>query len=198
MQDAIDSLYDIAVTQGKSTSTLRLRQLADYCVQQLARRGLAGADTDVTISGGARPKQWDVAWKLGEKYRLAISLKSILRNLAGSVRNRIDELIGEVANIQMYSPEVVVGYIMVFDISRDEVSRKHGVTWCDLLTGRLRKLSGRKAPSWSVGMIEAFSIVKVDFSTGPALLTPEDEVACLFDHLTNEVKIRNPSVSERQ
>src|SRR5712691_2904195 len=112
LQEAIDSLYDIAVVQQKATSTIRLQRLAEYCVQGLARRGLISAEREAIIPGGGRPKQWDVAWKYHEKYRLAISLKSILRNLAGTVPNRVDDLMGEVTNIQMYSPEVVVGYLM--------------------------------------------------------------------------------------
>jgi hypothetical protein len=130
LQQAIDSFYNIAVVQQKTTSTVRLQQLALYCVQELARRGLIEAEREATVPGGGRPKQWDVAWKYHEKYRLAISLKSILRNLAGTVPNRIDDLMGEVTNIQMYSPEVVVGYLMVFDVSHDIPARQGGHMVC--------------------------------------------------------------------
>ena len=138
---------------------------------------------------------WDVAWKHHGKYRLGISLKSILRNLRGTVPNRIDDLIGEVANIQMYSPEVVVGYLMIFDVSQDTFSQKHGCTWCELLKTRLDRLSGRRSPFWSVGMVEAFVVVEVDFSNGARLVTPEGRVAEMFDILVSEVKSRNPSLS---
>src|SRR5574337_839524 len=148
LTEAIESLYRIAVTQGKTTSTIRLQGLADYCVQELSRRGLEAAETEVTIPGGGREKQWDVAWKLHGKYRLAISPKSILKNLAGTVPNRIDDLMGEVTNVQMYSPEIALGYLMVFDVSQDSPSTRHGSTWCELLRQRLGELSGRKAPSW--------------------------------------------------
>ena len=56
LTEAIDSLYNIAVIQGKATSTIRLQGLADYCVQELARRGLQDAETEVTIPGGGREK----------------------------------------------------------------------------------------------------------------------------------------------
>lgn len=194
LQGAIDFLYDVAIVQGKATSTIRLQRLAEYCIQELSNRGLPNAKREVTIPGGGRPKQWDVAWNYHEKYRLAISLKSILSNLAGTVPNRIDDLMGEVTNIQMYSPEVVVGYLMVFDVSQDAAATKHGLTWCDLLNQRLSQLSGRKAPSWSVGMIESFAIVRVDFSSKPRLLTPENAVLQMFDELVMEVKKRNPSL----
>ncbi len=73
---------------------------------------------------------------------------------------------GEVTDVQMYSPEIALGYLMVFDVSQDSASTRHGSTWCQLLGHRLGELSGRKAPSWSVGMIEAFAIIEVDFSRG--------------------------------
>lgn len=195
VQDAVDWLYDIAVIQGKATSPARLRKLAAYCRQELQARGLTEAESEVAIPGGGRPKEWDVAWKHQGKCRLAISLKSILKNLAGTVPNRVDDLIGETANVQMYSPEIVVGYLMVFDIGKDTVGDKHGVTWCDLLQQRLSNLSGRRAPSWSVGTIESFAIVRVNFSSGARLLTDAATLGVLFDELVAEVKKRNPSIA---
>jgi hypothetical protein len=62
LQEAIQSLYAIAVTQGKAQSTLRLKNLAQFCVEQLHLRGLEGANTEVSLPGGGRPKQWDVSW----------------------------------------------------------------------------------------------------------------------------------------
>jgi len=196
LQDAIEHLYQTAHRPKGKQSTLRLRQLALYCVEQLEMRGLRGAETEVTISGGNRPKQWDVAWKAFGKYRLVVSLKSILTNLPGTVPNRTDDLIGEVANVQMYSPEIVVGYIMVFNVAKDAVSLKHSGTWCNLITSRLSRLSGRSAPSWSIGMIESFAVVQVDFSQGPRLITPEREVHAMLDALVAEVKNRNPLLAE--
>jgi hypothetical protein len=196
LQDAIGALYEKAVTAGTATSTLRLKSLAEYCVQHLALRGLASAETEMTLPGGGRPKQWDVAWCYQGKYRAAISLKSILRNLSGTVPNRIDDMIGEVANAQMYSPEIVLGYLMIFDVSQDALSSKHGSTWCELLKQRLGQLSGREAPSWTFGTIEAFAVVEVDFSTGPQLRTPEREVLAVFDRLAEQVRMRNPSLLE--
>ena len=193
LNEAIRQLYTIAVEEGKATSTIRLQGLAQFCADELVGRGLGGTETEVPIPGGGREKQWDVAWRLHGKYRLAISLKSILRNLPGTVPNRIDDLIGEVANAQMYSPEIVIGYLMVFDISQDALSARHGATWCQVLRQRLTELSGRKAPSWSVGMIEHFAILEVDFSAGPAIVQGEAEVLRMFDGLAAEVKRRNPS-----
>lgn len=146
LQAAIDDLYHVAVVEAKSTSTRRLRVLADVCVAELARRGLTNAEPEVTIPAGGRPKDWDVAWKWAGKYRLVISLKSILKNLPGTVPNRIDDAMGETTSIQLYSPEVVTGYVMVFDCGQDQMSAKHGCTWSQLLRERLGSLSNRRAP----------------------------------------------------
>ena len=200
LPEAIEHLYQTAIVDRARTSTLRLQKLAQYCVDELDKRGLSGARIDVDVPGGGRTKQWDVAWQCYGKYRLAISLKSILRNLPGTVPNRVDDLIGEVANIQMYSPEIVVGYLMVFDVSQDIISKKHGCTWCELLKTRLARLSGRRAPFWSVGLVEAFAVVEVDFSQGARLITSQENVISMFDVLVSEVRSRNPSLGgeERQ
>jgi hypothetical protein len=41
LQDAIDELYRIAVTEEAHQSPARLRALAQYCTEQLAARGVA-------------------------------------------------------------------------------------------------------------------------------------------------------------
>lgn len=194
LQLAIEQLYSKAVMDRASTSTKRLDELAQFCLQQLEKRGLLNAETDVDIQGGGRTKNWDVAWKHDDKYRLVISLKSILRNLPGTVPNRIDDLIGEVTNIQMYSPEIVIGYLMVFDVSKDVISKKHRMTWCQLLRKRLEKLKGRSEPAWGTGLIESFALVEVEFSNNPLLVSGKEEVIKMFDILVREVKYRNPAL----
>ena len=49
LQDAVDSLYQIAVVQGKATSTKRLDSLAEFCIAELAKRGLDGAVTEAKL-----------------------------------------------------------------------------------------------------------------------------------------------------
>lgn len=68
LQDAVDSLYRIAVTEEKTTSTIRLQSLANYCIQQLSVRGLLNAKAEAQIPGGGRPKQWDVSWSYHQKW----------------------------------------------------------------------------------------------------------------------------------
>ena len=94
LQDVVDSLYRLAVVEGKSTSVRRLSVLADLCVQELASRGITGTRTEIPIPGMGRTKKWDVVWIYGTRRRLGISLKSLLRNPRGTVPNRIDDLMG--------------------------------------------------------------------------------------------------------
>ena len=192
-QDAIDDLYRIAVTEDKATSTSRLDVLADYCVQELTRRGLRNVEKEASIPGAGREKKWDVAWQYDRKYRLGVSLKSLLKNLGGTVPNRIDDLVGEVANAQLHSPEIVIGYIMIFNVADDSLSQKHGSTWCDLFRERATSLSGRRPPSWTTGTVEDFVLVEVDFSSGPPMLATSQSFEAFFDTLVEQVTERNPA-----
>ena len=56
-QDAVDDLYRIAVTESKSTSTARLDLLADFCIQELTRRGLSGVQKEIELPGAGRDKE---------------------------------------------------------------------------------------------------------------------------------------------
>ena len=193
-QAAVDDLFRVAVTEEKATSTSRLDVLADFCVQELHRRRLMGVEKEASVPGAGREKKWDVAWKHEGKYRLGLSLKSILKNLGGTVPNRIDDLIGEVTNAQLHSPEIVIGYVMVFNVADDGFSQKHGSTWCDLFRERAATLSGRRPPSWTTGTVEDFVLVEVDFSTGPAILATSQTFDAFFDTLVEQVGARNPTV----
>ena len=192
-QAAIDDLYRIAVTEEKVTSTARLEVLADFCVQELVRRGLKDVEKEAAIPGAGRDKKWDVAWRYDGKYRLGVSLKSLLKNLGGTVPNRIDDMIGEVTNAQLHSPEIVIGYIMIFNVAEDSISQKHGSTWCDLFRQRVTSLSGRQPPSWTTGTVEAFVLVEVDFSSGSAILRASQTFDAFFDTLIEQIRIRNPN-----
>ena len=197
LQDAISRLYRIAVLEGKATSTIRLTKLADYCVQELERRGLRGVQRESSIPGAGRSKQWDVAWQYDGKYRLGISLKSILKNLAGTVPNRIDDMIGEAANAQLHSPEIVIGYVMIFNIENDAVSPKYGSTWAEVAKNRLMSLSGRRPPAWATGMIEDFVLVKVNFGSMASIVSTSQPFTDFFDTIVEQVAHRNPNAIPR-
>ena len=191
LQDAVVDLYRIAVSEKRRTSTKRLSRLAALCIQELDVRGIAGAKAEVTVPGIGRNKQWDVAWSHNGRVRLGISLKSILKNVAGSVPNRVDDLMGEMANVQLYSPEIVTGYIMILN-TENERDRQHSCAFrCNV-----ERLTGRKAPAWAVGMVEASAVVEVDFSTDCTLFSPPDYLEKFFDSIANSLRQRNPSLGK--
>ena len=196
-QHAVDDLYRIAVTEKKATSTARLDTLAEFCVQELTRRGLHGVEKEASVPGAGREKRWDVAWQYDGKYRLGLSLKSLLKNLGGTVPNRIDDLIGEVANAQLHSPEIVIGYVMIFNVQADAFSPRHRSTWANLLRARLESLSGRRAPSWTTGTVEEFVLVEVDFGSGSAIRSLSQPFDRFFDALIEQIAVRNPNAVQR-
>lgn len=189
LQDAVTSLYEIA--REKPTSTKRLDVLADMCIEQLGQRGITGATKELSVPGIGRSKKWDVVWPAEGKIRLVISLKSILKNIAGTVPNRLDDLTGEMANVQLQSPEIVTGYLMLFN--NGDAMRSDGTTWVDFFRAAVKRLSGRDAPAWAAGMMEASVVVEVDFANGPRIVD-EPDMAAFFDRLAYCVKERNPDI----
>ena len=189
IHDAITDLHRIVYVEHKPQSTKRLDRLADYCVQELARRGLHGVAKEQTVPGIGRRKQWDVCWTYDHKVRLGISLKSVLRNLSGSIPNRLDDLMGEVANVQLHSPEIVVGYVMIINSDFDEDSKS--AQW---FRSRVQELSGRERPAWAAGMVEACVVAEASFEPQPMLMTAERDFEVFFDTLAEQVIDRNPGL----
>lgn len=193
VEDAVQHLYHVAIEERKAQSPARLSLLAEFCVQELHNRGLQNAQTEVAVPGAGRAKQWDVAWEYDGKYRFGISLKSLLKNIPGTVPNRLDDLMGEVANAQLYSPEIVIGYVMLFDTGQDKYSPKHGSTWFELFRNRVENLSGRRPPSWAPGTFEAHALVEIDFSSSCVLKSDPSVFNLFFDCLVDQVRLRNPN-----
>lgn len=189
LQEAVNDLYNIVWVRGSKTSTVRLRTLANYCVQELALRGLHGAMAEDTITGWVRPKDWDVVLRTGGRVRLAISLKSMLRGLGGSTPNRTDDLMGEAADVQLRYPETVIGYIILMNEGEDSPPGPEG-KWIAKYEDRLSRASQRRAPLWVNGLIEAGSVVRVDFTTGPVLRSSPNVLGPFFDRLVTEFRLR--------
>lgn len=180
----------------------RLNLLARFCIEEFERRGLRGvrggeAD-EVGIRGLGRQKDWDLAYVLAEKPRLLVSLKSILKNLSGTVPNRLDDLMGEAANVQQLSPEIVVGYVVVMDEAADS-RRRDGATWIDHFEGNLRRIAIRRAPLWNQGLIEAIWLIRIDSRRGPGarvseLVDMDAQRSNFFQALLDELYRREPAL----
>ena len=112
LEDVVDRIM-----QRPVQSPQRLLALADHVRELLAAHGLPGAkggsESELRVDGLAREKDWDVAYEFAGKFRLLISLKSMWRNAAGTVPNRLDDHMGELANIQQMRPEIVIGYVVL-------------------------------------------------------------------------------------
>lgn len=155
-QDALSQLEaavaDAATRPAQDSS--RLTAIADYCKNSLEELGLpgvrGGSGGELAVKGLARTKNWDVAYEFAGKFRLLISLKSIWRNIAGTVPNRLDDLMGEAANIQQVRPEIVIGYVLLFDKSQDR-KRQDGLLWSEFFEAAVRRIAVRGAPLWNEG-----------------------------------------------
>lgn len=197
LSDAVDDLLTRA-TQDPG----RLNKLASFCIEEFARHGLKGvrggeAD-EVGIRGFGRQKDWDLAFVLADKPRLLVSLKSILKNLAGTVPNRLDDLMGEAANVQQLQPEVVIGYVVIMDEAEDKM-RRDGKTWSDHFEDNLRKIAVRKAPLWNQGLIEGIWLIRIDSRKPPGeritdIVDMDAKGTNFFKALLAELYLREPTL----
>ena len=161
LSEAVDDLL-----ARKTQDPGRLNLFASYCMESFAAMGLPGVQggkaAEIGIRGLGRQKDWDLAYVLAGKPRLLVSLKSILRNLAGTVPNRLDDFMGEVANVQQLSPEIVVGYVVIMDEKEDSLRRAGNGTWIDHFKTNLQKIAIRRAPLWNQGLIEGAWLIRID------------------------------------
>lgn len=143
LEEAIDR-----IVQRPAQSPDRLLDLADYLREQLARHGLPGAiggtGGELRGQGLAREKDWDVAYEFAGKFRLLISLKSMWRNAAGTIPNRLDDHMGEIANVQQIRPEIVIGYVVLFDTVADS-RRKDGLQWSEYFERAIGRIAGAQS-----------------------------------------------------
>lgn len=181
-----DALADfVAIHSATPSSPRRLSTLAAFCAQELARNSLVGADTERTIEGLARDKKWDVVWEHDNRIRLAISLKSIIRNVAGTVPNRIDDLMGETANLQLIQPEIVVGYVVLINRDDDNVGTK-----TEQMRRALATLVAHRETSLSPGTIDAGCLIQLRGNQ----MVAGDDPDVFFRTLARKVRARNPGV----
>lgn len=197
LETAIDDML-----QRHPNDSGRQLSIANYLIAKFARRGLpgvtGGSTKELRIPGLARHKDWDVAYAFAGKPRLLVSLKSIQANVSGTVPNRIDDLMGESANAQQMSPELVIGYVMLFDISQDSKRREDGLMWSDYLEQRLARLSIRKAPLWNQGLIEGTWLIRFDSTAKMGsrvidLPAVESSGNAFIHALLEELRLREPA-----
>lgn len=201
LSDAVDDLLS-----RPKTDSGRLNKLADYCKQEFKRHGLdgvrGGKADEVGIRGLGRQKDWDLAYVLAGKPRLLVSLKSILKNLSGVVPNRLDDLMGEAANVQHLSPELVIGYVVIMDEHEDSMRKDGKGTWSDHFEGNLRKIAIRRAPLWNQGLIEAAWLIRINSSLPKGqrivnVLDMDAKGTSFFQALLDELYLREPTLKPK-
>lgn len=180
----------------------RLQPMANYLIARFAHLGLSGlvggSTAELRIPGLARHKDWDVAYDFAGKPRLLVSLKSIWQNASGTIPNRIDDLMGESSNAQQMSPELVIGYVMLFDTHCDGM-RRDGLSWSAFLEQRLARIAIRKAPLWNQGLIEGCWLLRFNSKAAKGSRIaglPEAETACdgFIKALLAELHLREPAI----
>jgi hypothetical protein len=198
LEDVID-----AILQKATQDAGRLGPLADFAKLALEQCGLPGVrggqGGELRVVGLARTKAWDVAYEYAGKFRLLISLKSIWKNAGGAVPNRIDDLMGEAANIQQLAPEIVIGYILVFDAVADIRHRKDGTTWSAFFEQAVKRIAIRDAPLLNQGLLEAswFILINSEQPYGRRLAEPEKAVTegqAFFHSLVKKLQQREPAI----
>jgi len=197
LSEAVDDLLS-----RKTQDSGRLNSLATYCIDAFAAAGLPGVRggkaAEVGIRGLGRQKDWVLAYVLAEKPRLLVSLKSILKNLSGVVPNRLDDLMGEVANVQQLSPELVIGYVVIMDEAENSPHRRDR-TWIDHFESNLARIAIRRAPLWNQGLIEAIWLIRIDsrLPEGQRVLVADSIDAAgtqFFRALLDELYLREPAL----
>jgi hypothetical protein len=198
LSQAVDDLL-IRSTQDSG----RLNVLAQYCMEAFEREGLPGVQggkaNEAGIRGLGRQKDWDLAYVLADKPRLLVSLKSILKNLSGVIPNRLDDLMGEAANVQQLSPELVVGYVVIIDEKENSLRRPGDGTWIDHFDANLRRIAIRRAPLWNQGLIEGAWLIRIDTRNPPGsrVLDPvqtDAQGTVFFRALLDELYLREPTL----
>jgi len=191
-----------AITEKRTQDSSRLAPLADYIRLELEEYGLpgvrGGTGGELKIQGMARDKDWDVAYNFAGKDRLLISLKSMWSNASGTVPNRIDDLMGEAANVQQMAPEIVTGYVVIFDAKADS-TRRDGRLWSQFFEDSVKRLTIRKAPLWNQGLLEGTWFIRIDSRNprGSRVVNPTKAAAAgreFFLSLLRELVHREPAI----
>ncbi len=108
----------------QARASTRQEAIQQFCCDELAQRGLSGARVEVRLPGAYRDKKWDVGLVVDEEPRLGISCKSIISNHGGTVPNRVDDMLGEAANIHRKWPDAVLGYLFMMSRVDESVAAR--------------------------------------------------------------------------
>ena len=97
------------------------------------------------------------------------------------------------------SPEIVIGYILLFDAKADGRRREDGLYWSEYFKNAVKKIAIRKAPVWNQGLIEGTWFILFDSRRPEGLrildrAKVQNEGDAFFQSLLRELKIREPAI----
>jgi hypothetical protein len=181
-----------------------------YCCYELDRRGIHDAEIEVLMPGYYREKRWDVGLIEDDEPRLGISCKSIISNHAGTVPNRVDDMLGEAVSLHRAYPDAVLGYLFMMSrrdesaaterktrelggLTRQRLRKLHDDAdyWFERLVESVSRASGRSGPRDLPEKFEVVSCSQIDFDLNPygvvvheGALSPDDffdELVAIYD-----------------
>jgi hypothetical protein len=106
---------------------------------------------------------------------------------------------GEAANVQQLSPEIVIGYVVIMDESPDSLRRDGKGTWSDRFESNLRRIAIRRAPLWNQGLIEAAWLIRINRTQPPGsriadVADIDAKGTGFFQALLDELYLREPTL----
>jgi hypothetical protein len=196
--DLAEAMREFRKRDSRASNRQQAIQL--FCCAELENRGVSGAQIEVDMPGAYRTKKWDVGLVEDGEPVLGISCKSIVSNHAGTVPNRVDDMLGEAANLHRAFPKAVLGYLFMMsrvDEARDIQAktealggmtderlaklRADGDRWFERLVDSVSRAAGRAASDDRPEMFEVVSCSQVDFMIEPyavvvhsGALSPDD------------------------
>lgn len=97
------------------------------------------------------------------------------------------------------SPEIVVGYILLFDAKADRLRRQDDLWWSQYFENAVKSIAIRKAPLWNQGLLEETWFIRFDSRNpmGSRVLESsktQNEGEMFFSTLLLELKVREPAI----
>lgn len=164
----------------------RQEAIQRYCCVELERRGLSDVEIETSMPGEYRTKKWDVGRVIKGEPTLGISCKSIISNHGGTVPNRVDDMLGEAANLHRAFPKTVLGYLFMMGrvdesvATQTKTERLGGMTpnrlaqlqaegdiWFERLVNSVSRAAGRAGARDYPEKFEVVSCSQVDFMCEP-------------------------------
>lgn len=193
-----EALKDFYTRPAQASNRMQAIQglLRDALADRLVPLGkLAEVQLERPLRGKHRSKNWDVVVYFAGRAQLAVSTKSIMKNVSGTVPNRIDDAMGECVNAHAHDPGLVLGFLFVMSQDLCSKTTKKGVPYVDILADSLASFSGRRSEADSYELFEAATLLMVNFA-GPTPVVNFHEALLdwdgFFDVLVGQMRGRNP------